>query len=301
MLKLNNCKKFKKKCSCCNQLKLTNQFRKQKDCKDGFRNKCKECCKTHIYTCQYCGKTFKGDSKKPKYCSRECMGKANIKVGSKVKIKCEICGKEKEIKKQYYENAEHHFCSLKCRSKYRSLYESGINSKSFKRIKINCEICGKEVFIPERQYKSQKHHYCSKECSNKGWTINYSGENNPLYGTKRPEMTGENNPSWNPNLTDEEREYKRLEEGLKKWKENVMIRDNYTCQVTGKRGGNLNCHHLNSYHWDKEHRTDINNGITISEEIHKLFHKTYGYKNNTKEQFEEFKHRYHNGEFKEVI
>ena len=114
-------------------------------------------------------------------------------------------------------------------------------------------------------------------------------------------MTGENNPSWNPNLTDEEREYKRLEEGLKKWKENVMIRDNYTCQVTGKRGGNLNCHHLNSYHWDKEHRTDINNGITISEEIHKLFHKTYGYKNNTKEQFEEFKHRYHNGEFKEVI
>ena len=123
MLKLNNCKKFKKKCSCCNQLKLTNQFRKQKDCKDGFRNKCKECCKTHIYT----------------------------------------------------------------------------------------------------------------------------------------------------------------------------------CQVTGKRGGNLNCHHLNSYHWDKEHRTDINNGITISEEIHKLFHKTYGYKNNTKEQFEEFKQRYINKEFKEAI
>ena len=42
MLKLNNCKKFQKKCSCCNQLKLINQFRKQKDCKDGFRNKCKE-------------------------------------------------------------------------------------------------------------------------------------------------------------------------------------------------------------------------------------------------------------------
>ena len=60
-------------------------------------------------------------------------------------------------------------------------------------------------------------------------------------------------------------------------------------------------HHLNSYHWDKEHRTDLDNGITITEEIHKLFHKIYGRKNNTKEQFEEFKTRYQNGEFKEVI
>ena len=77
MLKLNNCKKFKKKCSYCNQLKLTNQFRKQKDCKDGYLNKCKECCKTHIYTCQYCGKTFKVNKYKPtKYCSSLCAGRA---------------------------------------------------------------------------------------------------------------------------------------------------------------------------------------------------------------------------------
>ena len=52
---------------------------------------------------------------------------------------------------------------------------------------------------------------------------------------------------------------------------------------------------------DKEHRTDIDNGITLTKEIHRLFHKIYGKKHNTKEQFEEFKHRYHNKEFKEVI
>ena len=58
---------------------------------------------------------------------------------------------------------------------------------------------------------------------------------------------------------------------------------------------------MKSYHWDKEHRTDIKNGITLSKEINELFHHIYGYKNNTKEQFKEFKQRYINKEFEEVV
>lgn len=112
---------------------------------------------------------------------------------------------------------------------------------------------------------------------------------------------GEKNGMYNPNLTDEEREImykdKRGDE-YNYWRRKVYERDLFTCQVTGEKSkGNIVAHHLDGYNWCIEKRFDIDNGITLCEEIHKLFHKLYGYGNNTKEQFEEFKQRYLNGEF----
>ena len=103
------------------------------------------------------------------------------------------------------------------------------------------------------------------------------------------DRTGENSPCWNPDLTQEERVYGRKIDGYNDFVKNVFKRDNYTCKCCGnKNGGNLNAHHLNSYSDFKEQRTDINNGITLCELCHKEFHKAYGYKHNTEEQFNEW-------------
>ena len=99
---------------------------------------------------------------------------------------------------------------------------------------------------------------------------------------------GENNPRWNPNLTQEDREDKRNYQEYREWRIRCFERDNYTCQVTGKRGVELCVHHLYSYDKYRCLRTVDNNGITVSKEIHELFHKKYGKGNNTLEQWEEF-------------
>lgn len=100
---------------------------------------------------------------------------------------------------------------------------------------------------------------------------------------------GEGNPYYNHNKTDEERETRREYTEYYSWRNEVYERDNYICICCGyDKGHNLNAHHLNGYNWDKEHRTDVNNGVTLCKNCHDKFHNIYGYGDNTKEQFEEF-------------
>ena len=100
--------------------------------------------------------------------------------------------------------------------------------------------------------------------------------------------SGENNVNWNPNITKEEREMKRNFPEYKEWRIKCYERDNYTCQITGIRGGDLVVHHLYSYNKYRCLRTVIENGVTVSKDIHDLFHSIYGYGDNTLEQWEEF-------------
>jgi 5-methylcytosine-specific restriction endonuclease McrA len=59
----------------------------------------------------------------------------------------------------------------------------------------------------------------------------------------------------------------------KLWRANVFQRDGYKCQVCQEVGGTLNAHHIKKFSRFIDGRYDINNGITLCEDCHKLVHR----------------------------
>lgn len=246
---------------------------------------CSQLCKSYFngtrikYNCEYCGKESSDKAshynrKKNHFCSDDCKAKwqsENVKgenhpnYNGGVKCDCDYCGKEIVVIKSIYSKNNHNYCSKECRDNY-------LNENN--KIKCNCDYCGKEIVIRKSQYNKSKNHYCSFDCANKGHGENIKGENNPLY---------------NPNKTQEEREQERSYPEYNDWRKEVYERDNYTCQCCGKRGnGEINAHHIYGYAEYKDLRIDIDNGVTLCEDCHKEYHKQYGYTNNNYKDFHSF-------------
>ena len=153
---------------------------------------------------------------------------------------------------------------------------------------IKCKKCDKEI----ETYPSRisRKHFCSRSCRMsfyaKGNKHN-EGKTPWNKGIKQLQTTGEKNPRWKGGISKETEKLRHTLEMII-WRRECLLRDNFTCQITGQNGGDLVVHHINSFSDFPELRSDIDNGITITKELHLYFHKTYGYGNNTREQLDEF-------------
>lgn len=264
----------------------------------------KEVIKIITKKCEVCGKEFKikQTGRPPKYCSEKCKRKKEherIKEKRKIIKKCKWCGKTFEgNKKQKY-------CSKECSNKaklhqtnernkwryandeeYRKRHDEYDKEKR-KIIKI-CPICGRE-FEGNGRLK-----YCSLECREKGnrkkqlervikrekRKIN---ELNKLYKGDLNKIL-ENIPT-----AFQEREAITLTLFGESYSEAMFKKINQTpkCELTGVTD-DLVIHHLYSFNNRPELATDQANMIRISKQLHQIFHKKYGWGNNTPEQFEEF-------------
>lgn len=109
--------------------------------------------------------------------------------------------------------------------------------------------------------------------------------------------TGNNHYKYNSNLTEDDRKGRIHDKQFTEWSKQVKIKGEYVCDCCNKKdGGHLVSHHLNSWDNNIEQRYDVENGVCLCEHCHKEFHHIYGYGNNTKEQYIEFKENKNKGE-----
>jgi len=72
------------------------------------------------------------------------------------------------------------------------------------------------------------------------------------------------------------------------WRTDILNRDSYTCQCCGSRKSGPKVHHLMSYTSYPEHRFIAENGVTLCDGCHKKFHKMFGNRKTTNDDFFDF-------------
>lgn len=122
--------------------------------------------------------------------------------------------------------------------------------------------------------------FAREQLINAGWITCESGvRGSPTKYFLSNDMTPENKDVffgyYNYNLDDEDTNDRNTSE-YKKWRQDVLKRDNYTCQRCGRKDVKLHAHHIERFHDCVEKRTDVSNGVTLCEDCHRLVHRIEG-------------------------
>ena len=162
-------------------------------------------------------------------------------------------------------------------------------------IELNCLQCGAKFRTYPSRIGIKK--YCSNHCkglntlnlfkmgnrTNIGREASESMKNKlsrRFKGSIRPELVkskqGENNPNWKGGVSPINKRIRRSSKFFQ-WRKLVFERDNYTCQICNKRGGELHPDHIKQFAYHPELRFDINNGRTLCKECH-MKTDTWGFK-----------------------
>ena len=245
-----------------------------------------------------------GNFKTSKRCPK-CFGKFKKTTEQFSQEVHQRVGDEYEVRSEYisakdYVEIMHHNCG--------NIYE--VTPDSFLNKNTRCPKCAKNKTRTPLEYKEEvlemvgdeysvlgtysnsktpikfKHNTCGKifEKTPESFRI---GIRCPKCGLKQ--RSKENHYKYNPLLSEVDREKRDMQNGeIRKWRDKVFQRDAYKCNKCEVVGTKLHAHHI--FSWDKhiDKRFDVDNGITLCESCHKNFHKSYGYGDNTKQQFEDF-------------
>lgn len=182
------------------------------------------------------------------------------------KRKCLNCGKEILVRRSSLKNGRGKYCSRSCKSKYDNHgFKKGhgrfLSDEKYREIgkKISKALKGrplsedhkKKLSIVKKGKKLAKSHILNLSRSQiKRWSV--------IPKKKYPKYVHCRNKKY------------------LQWRSDVFTRDNWTCQTCGKRGVFLEAHYVRSWSHFPKLRFDLNNGVTLCKDCHKL---TNNYKN----------------------
>ena len=153
-----------------------------------------------------------------------------------------------------------------------------------------------------KKYKKRTGHRITSEETKKKISESNKGKPKSEKARKNMSIAKKGKPSWNKgmkgyNAGNKNPAWKggvkslqlRIRHSLqyRQWVSDVFERDDYTCMVSGVRGGKLEAHHIKQFAKILEEYNiktieeaedcaelwNINNGITLSKEIHRSIHK----------------------------
>lgn len=230
--------------------------------------------------CEICGTVFQVEPYRLKHgrgrtCSQKCgyilRGKTQQ---TRITVACQRCGKPFEAIPSRLERGQDKYCSHECYAPH----ANGI-----------CLNCGKAFRYPPSANKQ----YCSRKCANTS-TIRNQHLSDGIKQAWRDEtvrthmMMGIAKRSLSPNWYNAPHfqkgaahpryngnKVKRLGAGryeYKKWRKDVMHRDNFTCQICHKCGGKLQAHHIEHWATHPDLRYELSNGMTVCVPCHKALH-----------------------------
>lgn len=239
-----------------------------------------------LFRCNHCGKEFKRNTVQLKEGNFKCYDCLKKEQGGKNKKSIQ------DVKNFILENDINHDCTL--------LSTEYVNNSS--RLLFRCNCCNREFERTFQTLQAKKTFKCFR-CSH-----NLPEETETdIYSALKSFFRGK----------------------IYSWKQKMLKEKEQVCDITNKKDVELHLHHLTSFQSilnQASENTNIpliyypadyeNNGydldilveeflklhdqceaVLLSKEVHILFHRLYGYKDNTPEQYYEFKERYKKGEF----
>lgn len=129
-----------------------------------------------------------------------------------------------------------------------------------------CLVCNKSFKRKPSAIKKGHNKFCSLDCYFVWQKGKKKIQHNPY------NKTGKNNPNWKGGIKSANRIIKDSEE-YKNWRQQVFVRDNWTCQRCNKRSKKnqyiiIHAHHKKPFSVFPELRFEVDNGETLCKKCH---------------------------------